>query len=46
MLDVITQAQIWNVMLAITYSAELAARVSDRIIEFDDLVRESPDYME
>ena len=56
MLDVITQAQIWNVMLgliekrgvgmlAITHSAELAARVSDRVINFNDLVRESPDDM-
>ena len=49
-LDVITQAQIWDVMLklvekrglgmlAITHSAQLAARVSDRVIHFEDLIK-------
>lgn len=48
MLDVITQAQIWNVlldiskknnigMLIVTHNIELAKRVSDRIVYMDDL---------
>jgi peptide/nickel transport system ATP-binding protein len=48
MLDVITQAQIWNVllervrrenlnMLAVTHNAELAKRVCDRIVYFEDI---------
>jgi len=56
MLDVITQAQIWDVMLklvkkrglgmlAITHSAELAARVSDRIVNFSDLAQVQPDRL-
>ena len=48
MLDVITQAQIWNLllniskknnigMLIVTHNIELAKRVSDRIVYMDDL---------
>lgn len=48
MLDVITQAQIWNVlldiskknnigMLIVTHNIELAKRISDRIVYMDDL---------
>ena len=48
MLDVITQAQVWELLLkvlkergigliAITHSPELAARICDRVIDFNDI---------
>lgn len=50
MLDVITQAQVWELLLkvlkergigliAITHSPELAARICDRVIDFSDINR-------
>ena len=50
MLDVITQAQVWELLLkvlkergigliAITHSPELAARICDRVIDFNDINR-------
>jgi peptide/nickel transport system ATP-binding protein len=52
MLDVITQAQIWNVLmklieqrglglLAVTHSPELAARICDRVIQFDEVYQQN-----
>jgi peptide/nickel transport system ATP-binding protein len=53
MLDVVTQAQVWAVLLreagarglgllAVTHSPELAARVCSRVVSFDSLRRHAP----